>query len=438
MAGHDVRFETVEEASRLFAVVEQAKREWETTFDAIEDGIAVLTREGVFKRVNAALAGIVGMDVREMPGRKCCEVFPHHVEMGCPARLTSGHRVVEFEVKTPWKRVYREAAYPVSGLGSVVVILQDITRQRLAEDRIRRLAEEAMAANRDLVESMRVLKETQERLVASEKLASLATMAAGLAHEINNPLGFVASGIHHVRLWFERVKGFLDAFGCGVARPELERLLKERALDRMTADLEAVLADIQVGLGRIRRIIEAISSFVESGPLDVGPVDLGEVVREAIEALREGLPEGIEIVTRLDDVPVVQGSRVSLVTVLKHLLDNAVFGVRQSGRSGRVEVAMMERDGRVVVSVRDDGVGMSEDVLARAVDPFFTTRAPGPHVGLGLTFAQAVVRRHGGDLVIRSAEGKGTTVEFTIPMRGVEGDAGPQRPSNEARKALRT
>lgn len=441
MADGNVRFETVEEANRLFAAVEHAKREWETTFDAIEDGIAILTRDGVFKRVNAALAGMVGMDVREMPGRKCCEVFPYHVEMGCPARLTTGHRVVEFEVKIPWKRAYRETSYSVPGLNTVVAIIQDITTQRLAEDRIRRLAEEAVAANRDLVESMRVLKATQERLVASEKLASLATMAAGLAHEINNPLGFVSSGFSHVRLWFERVRGFLDAFARGTARPDLERQFREGSLERITLDLDAVLADIQVGLSRIRRIIQAIESFVEAGPLDVGPVDMNEVIREAAEQVREGLAPGIEVVTHLTEAPVVEGSRVSLQAVLGQLIENALFGVTQAGRGGRVEVASMERDGRVVVSVRDDGIGMSADVLSRAADPFFTTRAPGPHVGLGLTIAQAIVRRHGGDLVLRSAEGEGSTAEFTLPVRRPDGEGtteAPAAPSDAARKALRT
>lgn len=441
MAGGDVRFETVEEATRLFVAVEHAKREWETTFDAIEDGIAILTREGMFKRVNAALAGMVGMDVREMPGQKCCEVFPYHQEMGCPARLTTGHRVVEFEVKSPWKRAYRETSYSVPGLNSVVTIIQDITSQRLAEDRIRRLAEEAVAANRELVESMRILKATQERLVASEKLASLATMAAGLAHEINNPLGFVSSGFSHVRLWFERVRGFLDAFARGAARPELERQFREGSLDRLTWDLDAVLADIQVGLSRIRRIIQAIESFVESGPLDLGPVDLNDIVREAVDQLKEGVAPGVEVVTHLSDVPVVQGSRVSLQTVASQILENAVYGVTQSGRDGRIEVSTTQRDGQVVVSFRDNGIGMTPDVLSRALDPFFTTRAPGPHVGLGLTIAQAIVRRHGGELVLRSDPGEGTLVEFTIPIRH-PGDPGlgetPLPPSEAARKAMRT
>jgi len=434
----DTPFQTVEEAQKLFAVIENAKREWETTFDAIEDGIAILTRDGVFKRVNAALAGMVGMDVRELPGRRCCEVFPYHEEMGCPARLTTGHRVVEFEVKTPWKRAYRETSYTVVGLNSVVTIIQDITSQRLAEDRIRRLAEEAVAANRELVASMKTLRQTQERLFASEKLASLATMAAGLAHEINNPLGFVSSGFGHVRLWYERIRGFLDAFQRGASRADLDRVFRENSLDHATLDLDAVLADIQVGLNRIRRIIQAISGFVEQGPLDVSPLDVNELVREAIGQAQNAAEATVAFAMNLAPVPPVHASRVGLKTVLEQLIENAVFAVQKKGGPGRIEAATFERDGNVVIEIRDDGIGMPADVLARAMDPFFTTRAPGPHVGLGLTVAQAIVRRHGGDLTIRSVEGGGTVAECSIPIRAAETDAATRPASEEARKAMRT
>lgn len=424
----------IEETKRLFAVLEQAKREWETTFDAIEDGIAILTREGTIKRVNAAMAGMLAMDIRELPGRRCCDLFPHHNEMGCPARITSGHRVIEFEVGVPWKRVYRESSYSVPGIGSVVVIIQDITSQKLAEDRIRRLAEEAVQANRELIESMRKLKATQERLVASEKLASLATMAAGLAHEINNPLSFVLSGLGHVTAWAEGVMRFFEAFRSGKERRDLEQIMASEGLDGLGEDIRAVLSDMKAGLERIHRIIKAISSFVEHGTLDFEEVDLNGVIREAVALLEEDLPEGVEIVLHLSEVPKVFGSSVGLRTAISHLVENAVYGVTRTGKGGRVEIASMKRGDSVVVNIKDNGIGMSKDVLARAMDPFFTTRAPGPHVGLGLSIAQAVVRRHGGDLTIHSKEGEGTTVEFFVPIEmRVE-----EEPSKAHRLASRT
>ncbi|NOZ01565.1 MAG: PAS domain S-box protein [Deltaproteobacteria bacterium] len=437
MDGGEYQFESLEEAARLFAVVEHAKKEWETTFDSIEDGIAIINQDGTFKRVNAALADMVGMDVRELPGKSCCEVFPYHADSGCPAKLKAGHREVEYEVSIPWRRVYREASFTVPGLNTVVAIITDITKQRLDEERIKRLADEAVAANRELKASMRELKATQEKLVASEKLASLATMSAGLAHEINNPLGFVTSGFGHVRDWFRRVDGFLDEFRQGAAKSDLDRYLKRNKLDRFGKEVSPVLDDIRMGLERIRAIIRAIAAFVEQGPLATSPVDVNDLVRQVVNDVGEELPVGVKIEPRLGDIPKVPGSAEALDSVMRQLIENAVFAVTGADGEGKVQVTTASKGDGVRVTVQDNGVGMDQEVVSRALDPFFTTRAPGPHVGMGLAVAQAVVRRHGGELEIRSSEGKGTVVEFTLPAKTP--DPEPDRKKSAARrKALRT
>ncbi len=415
MASH-APFESVEEAAKLFLVVEAAKKEWETTFDAFADGIGILRKDGTFKRVNSALASMVGMDVRELPGRPCCEVFPHHLANGCPARLTSGHRQVEFEAAAPWRRVYRESAYAVPGLDSVVVIVTDITQQRLAEERIKRLHEEAVATNRELVASMRRLKETQERLVATEKLASLATMAAGLAHEVNNPLGFVTSGCGHLRTWIERLLAFVESFQKGAVKSDLDKAVKDGGLAGAGPEIAATMTDIQQGLDRIRRIVTAFSTFVEQGPVVLAQVDLNAVVREIASELEGEIREGATLVTSLGDVPPITAAEAGLRTILRQVLENAAFALKDTTRPGRVVIGTQVRGGRAVITVQDNGVGMPPDVLSRALDPFYTTLAPGPHVGLGLTVAQSIVRRHGGELTLKSEAGSGTTVEITLPL----------------------
>ena len=440
MAAH-APFESVEEAAKLFLVVESAKKEWETTFDAFADGIGILRKDGTFKRVNSALASMVGMDVRELPGKSCCEVFPHHQANGCPARLTSGHRQVEFEALAPWRRVYRESAYAVPGLDSVVVIVTDITQQRLAEERIKRLHEEAVATNRELVASMRRLKETQERLVATEKLASLATMAAGLAHEVNNPLGFVSSGFGHLRTWTERLLAFVETFQRGAVKSDLDRAIKEGGLADAGSEIAATMSDVQQGLDRIRRIVTAFSTFVEQGPVVLTQVDLNAIVREIVDEVEDQIREGATLVTSLGEVPPLTAAEAGLRTVLRQVLENAAFALKDTTRPGRVVVGTQVRGGRAVITVQDNGVGMPPDVLGRALDPFFTTRAPGPHVGLGLTVAQSIVRRHGGEMTLRSETGAGTTVEITLPMLtdpGSEWDPARSPASAQGKAASRT
>jgi len=437
MADGDHEFESIEEAARLFSVVEHAKKEWETTFDAMDDGIAILNRDGTFKRVNAALADMVGMDLRELPGKSCCEIFPYHSDTGCPAKLKAGHREVEYEVETPWRRVFREASFAVPGLNSVVAIITDITRRKLDEERIRRLAEEAVAANTDLKASMRKLKMTQEKLVASEKLASLATMSAGLAHEINNPLGFVISGFGHVRDWFRRVQGFIDEFDAGTSGKELDGHFRRNKLHRAGKEMSPVLVDIRSGLDRIQGIIKAMSTFVEQGPLSTTEVDMNMVVREAVNDAGEDLPIGVDIVPTLQDIPKIHASREAIESVVRQLIDNAVFAVEGADGEGKIQLTTAENDGAVRVTVQDNGIGMSDEVTSRALDPFFTTRAPGPHVGMGLAVVQAIVQRHGGSMEIRSSEGKGTVVEFKVPLEPPKDETGEGQGS-QVKKASRT
>jgi len=280
---------------------------------------------------------------------------------------------------------------------------------------------------------MRRLKETQDKLVASEKLASLATLAAGLAHEINNPLAFVTSGVTHLKDATGRLLRFYDAFCRGAPKTELVDLARSARLDELGADCPAVFEDVTAGLDRIKRIVAAFSTFVDQGNTAAEPIDLSQVVRDAL-AEYPPAPD-VSMVTALVPVPPVLASALAVRTVLGHLLENAIFAIGKAGRPGRVTIVTAQRDNRVVLTVQDDGVGMTKDILARALDPFFTTRAPGPHVGLGLTVTQAIMKRYGGDIEIRSEPNKGTVVEcfFPIASKDEEAPEQPQTPNPASR-----
>jgi signal transduction histidine kinase len=310
-----------------------------------------------------------------------------------------------------------------------VVIVTDITPQRINEERIRRLRDEAVTANRELTASLRRLEETQQRLVATEKLASLATMSAGLAHEVNNPLGFVTSGVSCLRDWTAKLMRFVAAFRAGSTKSELDALLRDLALADVATEVEPILADVGVGLDRIKRIVSAFRDFVDGGAAPVEAVDLDTVVRDAVAEAAGTDPDVAVIATPGRTPPVAASSTVARI-LLDQLLENATFAVKAAGRPGSVSVTTTPRGDRVVLSVADTGVGMDAAVLSRAADPFFTTRAPGPHVGMGLTIAQAVVRRHGGELTLASQPGVGTTVEVSLPawrdgLSAAEASAGP-------------
>jgi signal transduction histidine kinase len=411
------RFASIEEASRVFAIVERAKKEWEITFDAIEDGIAIITTEGIVRRANTGLASMLGVDVKEIVGKKCCDLFPHHLEHGCPSRLRSGHRLIEFEVQEPWRRAYREASFFVPDLEAIVTVISDITTQRLAEERIRRFAQEAIATNKELRASLRKLQEMQEKLVASEKVASLATMSAALAHEINNPLGYVFSGFGFMKRFVTSALKFFEIFEKKGGRSELAGLYVSLDLKSLTKEVFSVMDDVANGLERIKRITNAIGEFVDHGEEVFKEFAVADVVREAVGEARQNCLKNVVVETILKDSPKIKGSAVAFRTALDHLLENAAFAISKTKRQGKVVVGLEQKDGFLVLSVHDNGCGMSEELRAKATDPFFTTRAPGPHLGLGLSVVYAIVKRHGGDIEIRSQEREWTTVELRFPLK---------------------
>ena len=380
----------------LFQKVEAAKREWEVAFDAIEDAIYIVDENSRILRANLAFAQLLGMDIRDLIGRTCCEFFPHHKEMGCPAKV-QGRRSVEFKFDGPPRRFYQESVHPIMHSNNKVVVVTDITSLKLAELRLERMAQEAIDNNKKLESMLKKLRETQQKLIESEKLASLAVLAGRLAHEINNPLSFILSNVRVLGKYCKELIGFVER-GCkGFDRDEIE-FLKE--------DWVAAQDDAIDGVERIKKIIVAIEQFVGRDEL-LSDVDLVDVVREVLSGV--DIPEYIEIEEKLEPVKPIKGMRNAIVLALRNLIENALNAV-EGKKDGRIIIEVGENDIGPFIVVKDNGMGMDDETLKRAKDPFYTTKAPGPHIGMGLSIAYGIIQRHGGELILESEKDKGTMV----------------------------
>jgi len=242
----------------------------------------------------------------------------------------------------------------------------------------------------------------EQRLAEAQRLESVAILASGVAHEINNPLAVIVGNL-------ALVEDFAKACNEAAARDELPPSLRADA-----AELVGALADASHGAGRIQRIVQSLTALVRPASPDAVSrrLDLGRIVRRA-HALVAGAASAGAISLRLTPTAPVLGREAELVQICVHLLLNAL---QASDAPPEIEVELGMHDGRVCLEVRDRGQGLGEEALAHLFDPFFTTRRPRGGPGLGLSLSLTHARRHGGWIEAENRLGGGAVLRLWLPV----------------------
>lgn len=303
-----------------------------------------------------------------------------------------------FEMHAPFEdRDLQRGSIMVNMLALVIENLRLHIEQ---QHRIERLSQ----LNRQLEETNRRLAQTQAQLVQSEKMASIGQLAAGVAHEINNPIGYVTSNLSTLE---------------GYARELLQRLHDTRGLDKAAQDIEedlsALVGETREGLERVRSIVQNLREF---SSVDVQEQwersDVSVWVRSAVEAVRSELSAAeASVQCGCEPLPPVNCLPSQLQQAFRHLLINAAQAIRPGGA---IAVRTGQGDGRVWVEVEDDGVGMAPEVQKRIFEPFFTTRPVGSGTGLGLSLAYSIAQKHGGAIDVTSEPGRGSRFRVWLPV----------------------
>lgn len=252
------------------------------------------------------------------------------------------------------------------------------------------------------------LEERQQMLYEAEKLAAVGQLAAGMAHEINNPLGFIRSNL----ITF---KSYLTKFA------ELKAHLAEVAawqaldLDFMLEDGEDLLDESTKGIDRIARIVSDLKSFSNVDRATEEFADINTCLRHAASVIEGQLPPGVNIKLELLPLPRLVCLPGHLNQLFYSLLRNGVQAIQDAQRSGVVTISSAAEDGGIFIRIRDDGVGMTDEQRDKAFQPFYTTRPVGRGAGLGLSTARNIVLAHSGRIELESKLGGGTTVTLFFP-----------------------
>lgn len=295
------------------------------------------------------------------------------------------------------------------------------------ELRVRLLAgERVVRLEQTLAEQNRALREAQAALVQSEKLASLGQLAAGMAHEVNNPLAYVVNNLAVLR---RDVTAALDLLArYRAARPslaqvepavasELARLEHETGMAETEASVPRLFDRSLEGLKRVRDIVRNLQDFARLGAADFQEADLNEGVLSTLEIVRyEVKKKALQVETQLGDLPPVLCHAGKVNQVFLNLLMNAIHACAAGGRI-EVRTRREERRPGVVIEVIDNGCGIPPEHMPRLFDPFFTTKPIGQGTGLGLAVSYGIVRDHGGSIDVESEPGHGSLFRVHLPLQ---------------------
>lgn len=267
------------------------------------------------------------------------------------------------------------------------------------------------------------LSEAQTQLMHAERLAAIGQLAAGVAHEINNPVGFVASNFRALGDYVADVFTLVQKYrqqhdGKGLA--DLEQDL-DLDFDSMIADIENLLVENADGLERITEIVRSLRTFARlDQPADRAPNDLNTIVADTLIIANHELRNVARVQTVFGDVPDVVCHASQINQVFLNILVNAAHAIRSQERPelGLISVRTGHDDGGAWCTISDDGPGIAVDIAPRVFEPFFTTKAVGEGTGLGLAIAyDIVVNKHGGAIAVEPAD-RGTTFRVRLPLAG--------------------
>jgi signal transduction histidine kinase len=339
--------------------------------DTIPDGVALLTLEGRIRNFNPELARLLGSEPGELPG---LALLPRIRGLGdgaeCALESLTGELV------------------PVSAASRTLV------------DKLGRPFGHML-----VLRDSREVADLRRRLVTAGRLAAVGELAAGIAHEINNPIAFVGSNLATLREYWA----------------ELAKERDGRAGD-LLRDGEELIDDCLEGIARVKQIVNDVKGFAHAGE-ERSFVSVNALVDSALRVARPLLPANARLEQFLSDVPHVHASARHLQQVFLNLLTNAAQAIEPSGT---IRVQTSRAGEGVLVRVTDDGCGMGPEVLERVFDPFFTTKGVGEGTGLGLAISYQIVRSHGGEIHIDSVPGRGTGVRVFLPMEGAQDRPAPQ------------
>lgn len=363
--------------------------------------------------LSAAVTGVFGLIMSRQiiqPIKKVTDTF---------RLLKSG----DFKNVSKLKLVHHDEIGELGNLfNSFIDANEDITIQKKLE---RQLNEQ----NQELHDALQTLKAAQTQMVQQEKMAGIGQLAAGVAHEINNPLGFVTSNFSVLNKYIMRLEKLLETiekFRTMEEQPDediyqaFDQAWKDNSIEATRSDLKEIISDTREGLSRIAEIVNALKTFSRSSLLEEHtPYDINEGIRTTLLIANNEIKYNSTVQFDPSVIPEINANGGQINQVLLNIIINAAQAIKQKNQidKGFILIKTYVETEYICCEISDNGCGMNEDVLNRIFEPFFTTKPVGQGTGLGLSLAyDIIVNKHGGKLNVTSLKDMGTSFKILIPI----------------------
>lgn len=419
----------ITERKQAEAKLKQQQSQIKSILDNIPHIAWLKDEKSYFTAVNEPFAKACGVAFEDIIGQTDYTLWPLELAeayrqddlkvMQSCQRQQIEEKMLDSTGDTRWIETYKT---PIFDNNNQVIgtagIAQDITERKNLEIKLTK-------QTRVLKKALKQLKQTQAKMIQTEKMSSLGKMVGGIAHEVNNPVNFISANIVHAEDYIQELFDLISLYQehCSEPSEEIQDFIEEIELDYLKEDFQQLLESMRVGSKRIQNIVLSLRNFSRLDEAELKEVDLHEGIENALLILNNRLQQGekpqIEIVKEYDNLPKVYCYPGKLNQVFLSILENAIdaLATKPDGKQIQIKTSLTNSDW-VTIYITDNGEGIPDKIQAKIFDPFFTTKPIGQGTGIGLSSSYHIITEvHEGKIECHSTVGEGSEFIIQIPTK---------------------